>query len=86
MEEIKKFVKEKKVFIGADQTIKGLKIGKVSKVFLASNCQKEARGDIKRYAKLSNAEVVELDVPNDELGVICKKQFSISIIGVKKEG
>ena len=33
------------------------------------------------YAKLSNVEVVNLDIPNDELGLACKKQFSISILG-----
>ena len=84
MEDIKKLVKDKKVFIGTEQTIKNLKLGRISKVFVASNCSKDTRGDINHYAKLSNAAVVELDTPNDELGILCRKQFSVSILGVKK--
>lgn len=85
MEDIKKLVKEKKVFIGTDQTIKNLKLGKVSRVMITKNCPADVREDIKHYAGLSQAEVVELNVPNDELGVMCRKPFLISVLGVKKE-
>ncbi|PIN86041.1 50S ribosomal protein L30 [Candidatus Woesearchaeota archaeon CG10_big_fil_rev_8_21_14_0_10_44_13] len=85
MEDLKKLVKDKKAFVGTDQTIKNLKLGKVSKVLLSSNCPSDVKGDIKHYAALSNAKIEELDVPSDELGIICKKQFKISVMGVKKE-
>ena len=84
MEDIKKLVKEKKVFIGKDQTLKNLRLGKVSKVLLASNCPAELKETIKRYSKMSGASVEQLDVPNDELGILCRKHFFISVMGVKK--
>lgn len=85
MEDIKKLVKEKKIFIGKEQTMKNLKLGKVSKVLIASNCPDDVKEDMKHYSELSNADVVELDIPNDELGLMCRKPFSISVLGVKKE-
>lgn len=84
MEDIKKLVKEKKVFIGTDQTLKGLKIGRVSKVFLASNCTDAVKKSIERYAKMAGIGVDQLDIPNDELGIICRKRFFISVMSVKK--
>ncbi|HLC99179.1 MAG TPA: ribosomal L7Ae/L30e/S12e/Gadd45 family protein [Candidatus Nanoarchaeia archaeon] len=84
MEDIKKLVKEKKVFIGKDQTLKNLRLGKVSKVLLASNCPAELKETIERYSKMSGASVEQLDVPNDELGILCRKHFFISVMGVKK--
>lgn len=85
MEDIKKLVKEKKAFVGTTQTIKGLKAGKISRVLLASNCPADVKGDIKHYAALSGAKVEEMEVPSDEMGILCKKQFKISVVGVKKE-
>lgn len=85
MEDIKKLVKDKKVFIGTQQTMKNLKTGKVAKVFLTSNCPEDVKDDIKHYAKISGTEVAELDIPNDELGVMCRKQFPISVLGIIKQ-
>jgi ribosomal protein L30E len=84
IEDFKKLVKEGKVFIGTQETVKHLKRGEVSKVFVSSNCPDSVRDDIKTYAQSDKVDVEELKVPNEELGVLCKKQFSISVIGVKK--
>lgn len=81
--EIKKGIKEKKVVIGTEQAIKQLKLGKLQKVFLTSNCPQSVRKDIAHYSKLSSCKTEVLSVPNDELGVVCKKQFSISVLGIK---
>tara|TARA_Y100000031_G_C8002948_1_gene284456 strand:- start:185 stop:439 length:255 start_codon:yes stop_codon:yes gene_type:complete len=83
MEEIKKLLKDDKLFIGTEQTMKNVKLGNVKKVFVTSNCPQDILDDIKHYADMGKVEVVSLDVPNDELGVVCKKPFSISILGVK---
>lgn len=82
--EIKNALKDEKAIIGTDKTIKNLKLGKLSKVFIASNTAKEVAETIKKYAKLSNTEFIKLRIPNDELGTICKKQFSISVLSVIK--
>ena len=84
VEEIRKIIKEGKAIIGTSEVIKGLKLGKVSKVYLSSNCPLRVKKDIKHYAEISNVDVVQLKQPNDELGVLCKKQFSISILGLNK--
>lgn len=85
MEDIKKLVKDKKALIGTEQTMKSLKQGKVAKVLITSNCPNDVKEDVKHYAKLSSAEVIELDIPNDELGILCRKQFPVSVMGINKE-
>ena len=82
--EIKKALKEGKAIIGTEKTLKNLKLGKVSKVFLTSNCPSSVKKDVKYYSKLAKAEVVQLKQPNDELGALCKKPFSISVLSVAK--
>jgi len=84
-DEVKKLAAAKKVVIGTERVMKMLRAGKISRVFVTSNCPKEVRENLERYASISKADVVQLDIPNDELGVVCKKQFSISIVGVSKE-
>ena len=84
VDEIKKIVNTDKAVVGTNETIKALKAGKMAKVFLTSNCPAEVRKDVEYYARLSKAEVVELPIPNDELGVVCRKPFLISVLGVLK--
>lgn len=83
--EIKKLLTTDKILIGTDKTKKALKRGQVAKVFLCSNVNQETREDIMYYQGLSDVPVVELKEKNDELGVICKKPFSISVLGILKE-
>ena len=84
IDDIKKIIKEEKAIVGTKEVIKNLKLGKIAKVYVTSNCPAEVKGDIKRYASLSKVEVVQLKQPNDELGVLCKKPFSISVLGLAK--
>ena len=82
--ELKKLFKSKSLIIGTERTIKSLKKGGIDKVFLSSNCPENVEKDMNYYASLSKAEVVKLHYPNDELGVICKKPFSISVLSLLK--
>ena len=84
--EIKKLIKEKKVIIGTERAIKSLKLGKVEKVLLSSNCAEKTLEDINYYTGLSSIETVKLGYSNEELGTICKKPFSISVLSVLKGG
>ncbi len=84
MSEIKKGMKDKKLVIGTGKAIKSMKLGKLVKILLSSNCPTEVRADIASQSKACSCEVVELGIPNDELGVICKKQFSVSVLGMLK--
>ena len=82
--EIKKMLKIGNLIIGTERTIKNLKLGKVQKVLISSNCPVKVENDINYYAGLSNAELYKLDLPNEELSVICKKPFNISVLAFLK--
>jgi large subunit ribosomal protein L30e len=82
IEEVKKLIKQKKVVIGSERALKSLRQNKLAKVMLAVNCKKETLETVMHYAKINQAEVVTLKYPNDELGVLCKKPFSISVLGI----
>jgi len=80
MDELKKALKEKNVVFGTKNTVKRLKLGKAKTVLIASNCPQEVKEDIAHYAKLSGAKVVELDIPDSEVGMICKKRHSVAVL------
>jgi len=83
-EDIKKLVKDEKVVFGTEKTVTMLKQGRIKQVFTTSNCPKDIKSDIDHYAKIADVKVTELSIPNDELGVICRKPFVISVLGVRK--
>lgn len=78
-EDLRKALKEGHLIYGTDKTMKMLKNGKLSTIFLASNCPSKTREEIKSLAKLSSINIKELKETNEELGTICKKTFSISV-------
>jgi len=77
--ELKKLVKDKKIIIGTANTLKGLRSNSIKKLWLSSNVNPPVKEDILHYCKLNKCEVVQLSIPNDEFGVVCKKQFSVSV-------
>ncbi len=80
---LKKSLNEGKVVVGTQRVIKLLKQGKLKKIYLSSNCPAEVVADLEHYSKLAKTEIVRLKQPNDELGIFCKKPFSISVLGVR---
>lgn len=80
IEEIKKTVEEKKVVMGLDRTLKKLRTGRLEKVCLALNCPKDVKESIKYYGNLRKVKIVELKINNNELGTICRKPFSVSVL------
>ena len=82
--ELKKLLGTDKLIIGTERTIKLLKTGKLAKVFVSYNVAKQVKEDIEYYSGLSKTEIVETGKSNEELGVICKKPFTISVLGVAK--
>lgn len=82
--ELKKMLKEKNLVIGRERTIKNLKLGKVDKVVVTLNCPEKVQEDIDYYAGLGKAEVLKIKYPNEELGIICKKPFAISVLSILK--
>ena len=84
IEEIKKALADGNVMIGTERTLKGLKLGKVEKVFVTSNCSADVKEQIEHYAGLAKVKVVMLKQPNDELGALCKKPYAISVLSFVK--
>ena len=82
--EIRKLLGTDKLIIGTDRVMKLLRSGGVQKVLVASNCSEDILGDLQHYAKLNGAELVQLEVPNEELGVFCKKPFNIMVLGIRE--
>ena len=80
--ELKKLLKIDRVILGTDRTLKLLKLGTADRVFLSSNCPEEVKKDIEYYAKLSNVPLIYLKQPNDELGILCKKPYPVSVLSV----
>ncbi|HIH31708.1 TPA: hypothetical protein HA235_03295 [Candidatus Woesearchaeota archaeon] len=83
-EEIRKNLTSKKLVIGKDEVLKNIRKGLMKKIFVASNCQPMLMNDLKRYSKISDIELLETKIPNDELGTVCKKPFSIVVLGILK--
>ncbi len=81
LDEIKKLLKSKSLVIGTDRTIKELRSGKLAKVFISKNTPENIRADLNHYGKLANVKIVNLKYSNEEIGEICKKPFSISVLG-----
>ena len=80
---VKNLVGDKSLVVGTDITMKLLRTDKVKSVFMSSNCPAEVEDNIRRYAG-EKVEVEKLPMLNDELGVVIKKGFRVSVISVKK--
>lgn len=83
-EEIRKELESGKLVIGTEVSLKELKKSNLAKVYVSSNCPEDILGDLEHYAPLANTELIKLIIPNDELGVVCKKPFAVSILGLLK--
>ena len=84
IDELKKLLKENKVVLGTEKTLKILQLGNAKKVFVSKNCPEIVKKDIEYYASLSQVPIISLKQPNDELGTICKKPFAVSVLCVSQ--
>jgi len=84
LDEIKKLLKNNKLVLGTERTMKELKQRNLSKIFISKNIPKKIRAEIIKYSTLSDIEVVNLKYTNEYIGEICKKPFSVSVLGQLK--
>lgn len=82
LENIRDLIKTEKIVFGKDEVLKNLRNSNLAKILLSSNVPEETITEIRNFSGLNNTEVLTLDIPNVELGAICKKPFSVSMIGV----
>lgn len=81
--EIRKLLGSDKLVVGSDRVLKLLRQGELKKVILASNVKPIMRDDILAYSAQGNVEIITLDIPNEELGVYCKRPYNISVLGIR---
>ncbi len=81
IKELKVKVQEGKIVVGAEKVLKSLRNRTIQKVVLASNCPQKISEDVYYYAKLADVPVVKIDLDNEELGIFCKKNFFIAVLG-----
>jgi large subunit ribosomal protein L30e len=84
--DIKKTIREglekNLVVMGTKESMKALKDGKVSMITYSTNCPKQTKEEIQRYAKLSKSECIDFSGNSSELGTFCGKAFRISVLAV----
>ncbi len=85
LKELRALVQEGKTVIGAERVLKELIKGKMAKIFLASNCPPKVREDVTHNAALANTIIFPLSQNGIELGVWCRKNFMISVVGIRRE-
>lgn len=73
----------KNLIIGTQRTLKKLKMGELKKVYVSSNCPKNVLDDVEHYTKIYNIPLIKLNESNEELGILCKKPFFISILSLQ---
>ena len=74
-----------KAVIGKESVLKHLKNKRLVKIYLASNCPELLRSDLEHYSKLADTKLIILSQDNEELGILCKKNFFVSVLGILGE-
>ena len=80
--EVKKLMTASRLVLGSDETVKLLRQCKLARVFVSTNCSPQMRSDLEQACKIAGIDVVELNQTSEEIGVLCKKPFAVSVVGV----
>ena len=73
---------KKKLVFSKTETLRLLKENKLAEVFLSANF--DDKNQFERIAKLTDTKINITKQNNDELGALCRKPYTISVIGLKK--
>jgi len=78
---LKKIIENNKAVFGTKETLEMVKKkAALEGVFVASNCPEEIKA---KFSELK-VNVQNSEKTNKELGILCRKGFDISVIGIKK--
>ena len=75
-----------KVVLGAKETIKLVRLGKARMVVVAANTPPDRKRDLKYYARLSGIPVYEYKGTSVELGALCGKPYTVSMLAIIDPG
>lgn len=79
-------VKTGKVWFGANNAIKNVKMGKAKLIVIAENCPQNIHEDIEYYCKLSKIPMIIYKGTSLDLGAVCGKPFMISALTIREAG
>ncbi len=82
--DIKKALKEGKLFLGSRSVLKAIKTGKLVNVIYSTNIPKGVLGDMQHYAGISDTSIQEFPGNSVQLGELCGKPFSVLLLGIAK--
>lgn len=82
---IKKSLDAGSIIVGFKEVKKSLMKNEVKEIFVASNCPESSKDELERLSEINSIPLVILKQANDELGIICKKPFNISALGIKND-
>ena len=82
---IKKAIEENKEVIGTKQVKSGLMNNELKEVIISSNCPVDVKEDLQRVADINGTLLTVIEQANDELGVVCKKPYSIAVMAIKND-
>ncbi len=84
LRELKLKVQDQKIVVGGERVLKFLHEKDFERVYIAKNCPAKLRSDVLHYAHLTQTPIVELEQTNEELGIFCKKNFFVSVLGTRR--
>ena len=80
--EIRKLIGSEKLILGTDRVLKATRQGNVEKIILASNAPPMLKRSLTKYQQVGKFVLEDAGIPNDELGTICKRPFSVAAIAI----
>ena len=75
-----------KVILGSNKSIQAIKLGNGELVVMAANAPKNLKEDVEVYSKLSDMPVHIFDGSSVDLGSICGKPFTVSVLVIQEPG
>jgi len=81
---IKESLKDNKLIIGRNKSLKALKNGKINRLILAINAPKTLQEQVGHLCTVGGVEIMTFEGSNLELGSVCRKPFGIMVLGIKK--
>ncbi len=74
------------VILGSNKSTQAIKLGNGELVVIAENAPEELKEDIEIYSKLSEIPVITFEGSSVEMGSICGKPFTVSVLVVLEPG
>jgi len=83
VEVIKKAREEKKLVIGFNEVMRGIKDSSVKQIFVAENCPADKVESVSNEATIAEIPVKVYAGSNLDLGVICRRPHAVIVLGIK---